>query len=72
MKPDERALLALLANRTHGICVRDVVIGSDVPLKRAHYLLMKWAKKGWYQYGISLDLGWLTAEGLRAAAEAKG
>lgn len=31
--------------------------------KRAHYLLSKWAGRGWYEYGVCLDLGWVTPEG---------
>lgn len=35
--------------------------------KRAHRMLEKWADRRWYEYGVTLDLGWLTAEGLEAA-----
>jgi hypothetical protein len=31
--------------------------------KRAWYLLGKWCDKGWYEFGVALDCGWLTAEG---------
>ena len=44
------------------------VINRDsfiMPHKRAWYLLQKWASKGWYDYGTTLDLGWLTDEGKR-------
>lgn len=33
--------------------------------KQAHATLKKWEKKGWYEYGVCLDLGWLTDEGFR-------
>lgn len=79
MKPDERGLLCalaeaslLLANGGPRLFARDVINALPIHHKRAWYLLLKWTNKGWYNYGTSLDLGWLTAEGLRAAAEVKG
>jgi hypothetical protein len=35
--------------------------------KRAWYLLEKWSNKGWYEYGVTLDLGWLTPLGKEVA-----
>lgn len=35
--------------------------------KRAWYLLEKWTDKGWYDYGVTEDLGWLTEEGKKQA-----
>jgi hypothetical protein len=40
--------------------VADGLIASE---KQAHATLEKWARKGWYEYGTSLDLGWLTKLG---------
>lgn len=37
--------------------------------KRAWYLLEKWSDKNWYEWGTTMDLGWLTVEGERAAKE---
>ncbi len=31
--------------------------------KRAWKILEKWDDNGWYEYGVSLDLGWITEEG---------
>lgn len=28
--------------------------------KAAHATLLKWAEKGLYDYGVALDMGWLT------------
>jgi len=39
----------------------------DMALNRKVYLLRKWAKRGWYEYGVTLDLGWLTTEGIAKA-----
>ena len=37
--------------------------GFPMNYKRAWYLLEKWSGKGWYNYGVTLDLGWLEEEG---------
>ena len=48
---------------------RDIINASDFYMhhKRAWYLLQKWCSKGWYDYGVTLDLGWLTDEGKEIA-----
>ena len=53
--------------------VRDVINKKDFSIhyKRAWYLLEKWSRKGWYDYGVSLDLGWITPEGLNIHLEDK-
>lgn len=45
--------------------VRDLINDPlfDIPHKRAWFILEKWVDKKWYEYGVSLDLGWLTAAG---------
>lgn len=47
--------------------VRDLISKEDFYIhhKRAWYLLKKWSSFGWYDYGATLDLGWLTREGER-------
>lgn len=63
-KADEIAFYALArAARARGVAVRDTISSPQCPVpgKRAHYLLNKWATRGWYDYGVSLDLGWFTA-----------
>jgi hypothetical protein len=37
-------------------------------MKRAYYLLEKWSEKDWYDYGVALDLGWLTDKGKETAS----
>lgn len=41
---------------------RDIINEPGFPIapKRAWYWLEKWISKGWYDYGITLDLGWMT------------
>ena len=38
------------------------------PTKRVLYILEKWSSRGWWDYGVSIHLGWMTpagASGLR-------
>lgn len=46
---------------------REVIYDLGIHHKRAWYLLEKWSSKGWYDYGVCLDLGWLTSEGKEVA-----
>jgi len=34
-----------------------------IPGNRITYLCLKWAKKGWYNYGTVCDLGWIEGSG---------
>ena len=45
---------------------RDIINEETFPLhyKRAWYLFDKWSDKGWYDYGVTLDLGWITPQGM--------
>ena len=73
MRPDERVLL--LAFETAGgkppAFLRDIGEGLGKNYKRVAYLASKWCSRGWYNYGVTVDLGWLTDEG-HAAAELEG
>jgi hypothetical protein len=70
MKDDEKALLLAIA-RSPKSFPRDIINGLLIHHKRAWYLLEKWARRGWYEYGVSLDLGWLTDAGKQAALAAR-
>ena len=65
MKPDEVELLkALDAGERPRYAARRL----GIPPNRVRYLCEdKWTRKGWYDYGVTYDLGWLTDAG-RAAA----
>lgn len=55
-------------NRENGKSVRQTIseIGDDVlPHKRAWYWLEKWSRKGIYDYGVTVDLGWFTGKGFK-------
>lgn len=43
---------------------RDIIIicKEFIHPKRAEYLLNKWSDKGFYDYGVALDLGWFESE----------
>lgn len=44
---------------------RSIIERIGMNPKRAMRLLDKWSDRGWYDFGVSLDLGWMTPEGLR-------
>lgn len=50
--PQVRGIINHLARKGH------------VHPKRALRILEKWCKKGWYDYGTSIDLGWVTEKGM--------
>ncbi len=68
MKIDEQRLLVKLASRTTETTVRDVISELGMNTNRGCYICQKWAERGWYDYGVSVDLGWLTDAGRRMAA----
>lgn len=39
--------------------------GFPMSYKRAWYLLEKWSGKGLYDYGVTVDLGWMTPAGMK-------
>lgn len=72
MKDDERRFFLAVANETRsastpfagdGVYVRDIIGRIGINHKRCWYLLDKWSKKGLYEWGVTIDLGWLTPEG---------
>lgn len=70
MKPDEimffrLCVLVLGDNRAsvNDICVRDLInaVHGVMAYKRCLYLLRKWSDKfGFYDWGVSLDMGWFS------------
>jgi len=71
MKDDEKEFLRLCIekcgyNKTGVVPARPrEIINSDltdINHKRAWYLLEKWSDKGWYNWGVTLDLGWFEPE----------
>ncbi len=62
-RDDEMVLLTAIQFKPNTETVRDVIVRLGMPTKRTDYLLEKWARKGWYQWGVVIDMGWLTPEG---------
>lgn len=45
-----------------GMSLRDAARAFGVPWRRLSYIVEKWGRKGWYDYGVAADLGWLDDE----------
>lgn len=62
MKVDEIAFFfyCYCMRMLYGFPVREIIdiCSEEIPRKRCLYLLKKWANLGFYEYGVSLDLGW--------------
>ena len=61
MKPLERIFFQACVMNIHKICIRNVieVFGAlGFPIKPLYYYLNKWSARGFYDYGIAIDLGW--------------
>jgi hypothetical protein len=74
MKPDEKWFLLECAAKIRPTGIlnpRNLIqsAGFRLNYKRAWFLLGKWGTKGWYEYGVTLDLGWMTDKGLQEALE---
>lgn len=70
MKDDEKQfLIEVYDGLKNNLYPRDVINNSNLNYKRAWYLLNKWANRNWYDYGVTLDLGWLTDKGKEIATE---
>ena len=66
MKDHERIFFALCYNLRSSFRPRDVVnlLADTIPHKRCWYYLEKWSDLGFYNYGVTLDLGWFEPENL--------
>lgn len=64
IKQDEKdfAINILLVDKNVA-SVRDIIAHSGINHKRAYYLLEKWSNKEYCDYGVKIDLGWLTEKG---------
>ena len=70
MKPDERAFLRALAAMPAGGTANEVIDANPLwrrRRKRCWVLLEKWARAGWYEYRLNLEVGSLTDKGKAAA-----
>jgi len=44
----------------HNATPREIGRLMKMPQKRVEALCNKWADRGWYEYGTTVDMGWLT------------
>lgn len=61
-KPDEIEYFAAIRAKGRGIFADTVAERLGIEWNRAEYLLYKWVRAGWWEYGISLRSGGLTDE----------
>lgn len=58
MKSDEDRLLDWLKEHPAARPRDAKFTHLDIPAKRIDYMCKKWLKNGFYNYGVSIDLGW--------------
>ena len=73
MKTDERNLMWAIMHRgprslyplinPHAKTARELAEEIGIHPKRACRIFEKWSGKDWYEYGVAVDLGWLTPIG---------
>ena len=63
IKPDERELMRRCADLPPFAAV-PCVDGQHI--NRRLYILDKWCRRGWVDYGVSLNTAWATTEGVEA------
>lgn len=59
---DESQFYAALRKKGRGVFADATAEMIGLCWNRAEYLLHKWARAGWWEYGVSLRSGWLTDE----------
>lgn len=69
MKPLERVFFqACVMNKQRGLSIRDICnlfAMMGFPIKRLWYYLEKWSGRGFYEYGVTLDLGWFIPQNFK-------
>lgn len=64
MKSDEKQFMKeVLKNETLSTAkkrsIRQIIEELPINKKRANYILEKWTSNGWYDWGVSIDMGWI-------------
>ncbi len=65
MKEDEKKFfITCYYFRNDGVDIRTIIsiLSEFINYKRCWYLLKKWSRIGFYNYGVTLDLGWFEIE----------
>ena len=68
MKDTEKEFLIALYQAPPGVMPR-VICNQVGQYKQNWYYLDKWTRKGWYNYGVCADMGWLEEKGKAVARE---
>ncbi len=68
VKPDETKLRELMLCRVANTSPPLTELAKQVPMsgKRALSLALKWDRKGWVEYGVSINHAWMTQQGREA------
>ncbi len=74
MKPDAQALWDRIRNAgdADGETPRDIGRDLGIHPKRVASLCARWAKKGVYEYGVAVDLGWKTSRAVLEEGQISG
>lgn len=49
---------------SHVLTPRDLWRITGINRKRMDFILQKWADRGWYNYGVNVEMGWMEADGM--------
>jgi hypothetical protein len=63
LPPEQRQLMLL---ETEDRRVAKMPSGARIDWNQGDYILDKWTRKGWWEYGVSARSGWLTPKGVEA------
>ena len=63
-KQDEVKFIRLMLKYNKIKTPREIINNSNIANKKCHYYLNKWIEKGYYNYGVALDKGWITKKGI--------
>lgn len=64
IKEDEKKFFITCLNNINEKSIRTIIniLSEFINYKRCWYLLKKWGNKGFYEYGVTMDLGWFIPE----------
>ena len=67
-KDEERFFITCYLAKKQGLTIRETInilySANLINYKRCWYLLKKWDSKGFYNYGVTIDLGWFEDENM--------
>ena len=60
IKADEHEYYAAIQVKGRGVFADVVAERLGMEWNRAEYILEKWSRRGWWEWGVSIRSGWLT------------